>query len=334
MTIKDLAAKTGYGVGTVSRALNNLPNVSDRAREIILQAAEESGFELNITAKHLKQTHSNSILVIVKGIRNEFFADMLDALQTFLRPTSYELEVDYIDEDGNEVDRAVHLCRKKKPVGILFLGGNPGHFAENFRNITVPCVLISNDASSLPFRNLSSICADDFEIGRGAIHALADLGHRRIAVIGGRQDFSETSRLRYEGCKQAFAQRNIAFEEARDYRSVRFRPREGYEAVRSLLEGGADFTALFVVSDTVAVGAIRALREAGKRVPEDVSVLAVDGLPLGDFLVPQLATIRQNGREMALQGVRFLLEAIEEGKPALHRHFPFEIQLRESVRKI
>ena len=107
MTIKDLAAKTGYAVGTVSRALNDHPNVSDKARKVILQAAEESGFQLNVNAKQLKQTHSNSILVIVKGTGNELFAEMLEYIQNLIAKTRYQLVVDYNDEEENEVIRAV-----------------------------------------------------------------------------------------------------------------------------------------------------------------------------------------------------------------------------------
>ncbi len=122
MTIKDLAAKTGYAVGTVSRALNNHPNVSEKARQIILEAARESGFELNLNAKQLKQQHFNTILVVIKGIGNEMFSEMVPAIQSLIDKTHYQLVVDYMDEDANEVLRAVQLCREKKPMGILFLG--------------------------------------------------------------------------------------------------------------------------------------------------------------------------------------------------------------------
>ena len=105
MTIKDLATKTVYAVGTVSRALNNHPNVSEKARKIILRAAQESGFELNVNAKQLKQQHSTTILVVVKGIGNEQFSEMVESIQTLVARTSYQLAVDYMDEDLNEVIR-------------------------------------------------------------------------------------------------------------------------------------------------------------------------------------------------------------------------------------
>ena len=334
MTIKDLAAKTGYAVGTVSRALNNHPNVSEKARKAILEAAAECGFELNVNAKQLKQTHSNSILVIVKGTSNELFGEMLESIQSLIAATRYDLVVDYMDEDLNEVIRAVQLCREKKPLGLLFLGGNPQNFAADFDKIDIPSVVVTNNASALHFDNLSSVSTDDLEAGRCAIHTLADLGHRRIAVIGGDRESSETSRLRFEGCKMAFAERKLPFEEEKDYQGVRFSAQDGYKATKALLAAGSEFTAIFAIADVMAIGAIRALWESGKKVPEDVSVMGVDGLPLGEYLVPQLATIRQSVRRMALRGVEILLSTIEEGTAAVHETVPFGIQKRESIRAI
>ena len=227
MTIKDLAAKTGYAVGTVSRALNNHPNVSEKARAAILQAAEEVGFEINVNAKQLKQTHSNTVLVVVKGIGNELFGEMVEAIQHRIAETNYQLVVDYMDEDANEVTRALKLCREKKPLGILFLGGVNEHFRRDFAAIDIPCVVVTNNASDLPFENLSSVSTDDREAGRCAIETLIALGHRKIAVIGGDRQVSDTSRLRFEGCIRAFSDHQIPFDPDRDYQGVRYSYQDG-----------------------------------------------------------------------------------------------------------
>ena len=116
MTIKDLSAQTGYSVGTVSRVLNNQPNVSEKARKAILEAAAESGFQLNANAKQLKQSHSNSVLVVVRGTSNEMFSSMMETIQARIATTPHQLIVDYIDENSNEVSRAMQLCREKKPL--------------------------------------------------------------------------------------------------------------------------------------------------------------------------------------------------------------------------
>jgi len=334
MTIKDLAAITGYAVGTVSRALNDHPNVSDKARKAILQAAKEHGFQLNVNAKQLKQTHSNNILVIVKGTGNELFAEMLEYIQNLIARTHYQLIVDYMDEDLNEVIRAIQLCREKKPLGILFLGGNAKNFAADFDKIDIPCVEVTNDASSLSFSNLSSVTTNDREAARCAVDTLVAYGHRHIAVIGGDRSTSDISRLRYEGCQTSFREHGIAFDPERDYQGVRFSCQDGYKATRQLLKNGSHFTAIFAISDVMAIGAIRALWEAGLRVPEDVSIIGLDGLALGRYLIPQLSTVKQDFRTIALRSVAILLDAIEDGLSARHETVPFEVQRRESIRTL
>ena len=334
MTIKDLAVKTGYAVGTVSRALNNHPNVSDKARESILKAADECGFELNVNAKQLKQQHFNTILVVAKGIGNELFSEMIQSIQHLVSKTRYQLVVDYMDENANEVIRVIQLCREKKPMGVLFLGGNKDNFARDFDKIDVPCVLVTNTAADLHFPNLSSVATDDAEAAHCAIETMVALGHRKFAIIGGDRSVSDTSRLRYEGCRHAFDEHGIDFDDTLNYRGVRFSCEDGYRATKELLAGGREFTAMFAVADVMAMGAIRALWEAGLRVPEDVSVMGVDGLPLGSYLIPQLSTVRQSACRMAMRSVEILLDNMEKGLAPCHETVPFEVQKRESIRAV
>ena len=334
MTIKDLAAKTGYAVATVSRVLNNHPNVSEKARQVIMQAVEESGFQLNVNAKQLKQQHATSILVVVKGTANELFGELVESIQSLVAQTHYPLIVDYLDEDENEVRRAVQLCREKKPLGILFLGGNTHNFLADFDKIDVPCVVVTNDMSSVEFPNLSSVSVDGRQACYKAVESLIDQGHRRVVVVGGDRVLSDTSRQRFEGCLDAFHENGIEFDEELDYRGVRFSYQDGYDATKSLLGEGREFTALFAAADVMAIGAIRALRDAGKRVPEDVSVVGFDGLPLGSFLVPQLTTIVQPARQLAQRSVELLIASIEDGSVARHETVPFTLCQRESTRAI
>ena len=334
MTIKDLAAQTGYSVGTVSRVLNNQPHVSELAREVILKAAEESGFQLNSNAKQLKQQHSNSILAICKGTANELFDTLLVSLQSRMAQSDYPLIVDYIDEIENEVRRAVQLCLEKKPLGVLFLGGNHRDFLEDFQHISQPCVLVTNSAADLPFSNLSSVCADDALAAKMAVEHLMDKGHEKIVVIGGYRQYSDTTALRYHGCMEAFRERGIGFAEERDYETARFSFADGYRAAKALLERNPDFTALFAMSDVMAIGAIRALTDEGKRVPEDVSVVGFDGLHIGAYTLPRLTTIRQDVETMAQQCLELLRHNIEDGTGAKHSVIPVTLLDRESTREI
>ena len=334
MTIKDLAAQTGYAVGTVSRVLNNHPNVSEKARRAILQAVEESGFQINVNAKQLKQLYRTTVLVVVKGTGNELFSEMLESIQAMMAATNHPLAVDYMDEDSDEVRRAIQLCKEKKPAGLLFLGGNNRNFLNAFAEIDIPCVLVTNDASALPFSNLSSVATDDQAAARSAIEALIQMGHKKIAVIGGDRELSDTSRLRFEGCRQAFAQYGIAFDEEKDYQGVRYSYEGGYQATKTLIADGCRHSAIFAAADVMAIGAIRALGDSGFRVPEDVSVMGYDGLPLGSYLVPQLATVRQSAQVIAQRSVEILLKAIQTGGESQHEMIPYAIQLRESVHAV
>ena len=332
MTIKDISAQTGYSVGTVSRVLNNQPNVSEKARQVILEAANRSGFQLNANAKQLKQQHSNAILVVVKGTSNELFSSLVESIQTHMNEKPQALVVDYLDEDANEVLRALQLCREKKPLGILFLGGNRDHFLADFGKITVPSVLVTNDASGLSFANLSSVSSDNALAARTAIDNLAALGHRKIAVIGGDRETSDTTKLRYQGCMEAFQTHGIGFDGELDYESVRFSFEGGYKAAQNLLRRGREFTAIFAMADIMAIGAIRALRDAGLRVPEDVSVMGFDGLLIGQYLIPTLSTIRQSVEELAALSIQILQENIDAPQAPRYETVPVAVELRESTR--
>lgn len=334
MTIKDLAAQTGYSVGTVSRVLNHQPNVSEKARHIILKAAADSGFQLNANAKQLKQQHGTSILVVVKGTSNELFSSLVEAIQARVSLTEYPLVVDYVDEDGNEVRRAVQLCREKKPLGILFLGGNRDNFLECFHEIPIPCVLVTNDAKDLAFPNLSSVASDNVAAAKMAIEHLLRLGHREFAVIGGDPRNSDTTLLRYQGCLEAFREHGIAFNGETDYEGVRYSFADGYRAVENLLSRGRKFTALFAMSDVMAIGAIRALRDAGLRVPEDVSVVGFDGLTIGEYTVPMLSTVCQDVPNLAGRSLQILQENMAGTGSRRHETLPVTFLQRESSRRI
>ena len=334
MTIKDLSAQTGYSVGTISRVLNNQPNVSEKARKAILAAAEASGFQLNANAKQLKQQQSNSILAVVKGTSNQFFAGLVESIQKRLIQTSYPLVVDYIDEDDNEVRRALQLCREKKPRGVLFLGANRQNLEADFGKIGVPCVVVTNSAAGLDFPNLNSVASDDRQATRDAIDTLAQMGHRQFVIIGGEHRVSGTAGMRYEGCLEAFRANGIVFDEEQDYEAVRFSYEGGYRAAERLLERGRKFTALFAMADVMAIGAIRALTDHGLKVPEDVSVLGFDGLKLADFVVPKLSTVRQDVNALAEESIRILLENIPSLQPPRHETVPVQVELKESIRNV
>lgn len=335
MTIKDLSAQTGYSVGTVSRVLNDQPNVSEKAKKTILEAAAACGFQLNTNAQQLKQQRSNIILVLVKGSSNQLFSALVESIQARVRSSAtYHLVVDYLDEDSNEVLRALQLIREKKPRGILFLGGNQEHFLKDFSRIDTPCVLVTSSGSDLPYQNLSSVCCDEDEAVKQTIEKLIDMGHRDIAIIGGNMETSDTARRRFHGCLAAFQEHGIPFDPDLDYATARFSYEAGYQAAEKLLRRSIRYTAIFCMADVMAMGAIRALSDRGFHVPMDVSVVGFDGLPIGEFIVPRLATVSQSVDLLAQRSVELLRQHMEGSHDAVHEVIPAQLQWRESARAL
>ena len=193
MTIVDIAKESGYSVSTVSRVLNGRRDVSPAARTKIMEIVEARHFVPNNNAKHLKQTVSMSILILVKGTSNMLFANIIEAVQTTVEDSEYSIRVHYLDEDANEVSEAIKVCREHKPMGILFLGGNEKYFREQFDQVKVPCVLVTNRGDELGFANLSSVAIDDTAAAEEAVDYLFAQGHTNIAVIGGDLQVSSTT---------------------------------------------------------------------------------------------------------------------------------------------
>ena len=333
MTIKDLAAKTGYAVGTVSRVLNNHPNVSEKARAAILAAVEESGFQLNVNAKQLKQSHATTILVIIKGTGNVVFFQMLEQIQSLLAKTCYPIHVEYMHGADNEVRRAINLARERKTLGVIFLGGNLENFRTDFPALGLPAVLVTNDAGNLGFDSLSSVFVDDRRAARQAVQTLISLGHKRIAVVGGHRRYSDVSRKRWEGVLDAVNAHGLPIDPEEDYATAYFTPEGGCSGVEELLRRKREFTAIVTMSDLMAMGVVRTLRDNGLRVPEDVSVMGFDGIPLGEFYIPRLSSVAQPALDMASRCVELLLGMIEEKAPATHEAVPFTLIYRESTGK-
>ena len=326
MTIKDIARESGYAVGTVSRVLNNQPDVSEKARKRIMAVVEKYHFRLNNNAKHLKQQTNSGIAIIVKGTRNMLFANMVESLQGLIKEKNYACLLYYIGENDNEVEQALQVCRERQPMGILFLGSNLENFKDLFEGVDIPCVLVTNSAESLNFANLSSVSIDDTAAAERAIEYLVSLGHKEIGILGGEMKemkHSNPAKSRYDGCISAFQKLNLTFDAKKQFESTAFTMDGGYEAMERLLDKMPDLTAVFIMSDVMALGAIRAVKNRGLRVPEDISVIGFDGIEMGQYLVPRLTTIQQPSQELANRCVDILLQQICEDKPAISERVPF-----------
>lgn len=339
ITIKDIAKKCGVGVSTVSRAMNNHPDINPETKQMILDTIAEYDYIPNNSARNLKRSESNTIAVLVKGIDNPFFQGMFEIFEQQVQKTNYTFIIHRVEEREDEIAVALELEREKRLKGIIFLGGYFGTAEERMRKMNIPFVLCTVGMTDRVDKRLySSVSIDDCKESYRLVSYLCGLGHRRIAIITGKIDDESIGKLRYQGYVQALKDHGIEL----DSRLVRYMkqdlpeysPENGYAVAKELLEEGVDFTVLYVVSDNTAFGACKALLEAGKRIPEDYSVAGFDGIKLARYYHPSLTTMSQPCEEMAQASIRLLIDLIEGRKENQHKIFDATLQEGESVRRI
>ena len=333
MTIKDIARLSGYGVSTVSRALNGHPDVNEETRQKIADIVKKYKFEPNANARQLKQTVSKSILLIVKGKFNVFFSPIIEYIQNSMDATGYDLITQYLDEEEDEIKSAEKLCREKKPLGILFLGGDIESFRRGFGTITVPSVLCTTRGDEIQSELFSSVSVDDVEGGRIAADYLLDCGHRHIGILHGNFTASYPSKLRYDGCRLSFENRGLP-EDTLKSETCAFSMASAYEATKALLEKNPEITAVFAMSDTMAIGAIRAILDTGKRVPEDISVIGFDGTEIAGYYNPVIATVRQPAGEIAAISLEQLYNLLDNRVKSNHILLRSRLVEGASVRRL
>ena len=225
------------------------------------------------------------------------------------------------------------MAREYKPRGFLFLGGNLDCFRSDFAAISAPAVLLTNSARGMDFPNLSSVTTDDTAAARRAMDLLLEGGHRRVGILGVNFDCAQISYSRFLGCQESFEAHGLVLDAAwTEY--CRYSMAEGYAAAGRILDRTEGLTALFALSDVMAIGAIRCLRDRGLRVPEDISVVGFDGVALGEYCVPRLTTIRQDTRSMVLRAAEILLSRLDGELPPVYETIPFTVIPGESAAAI
>lgn len=339
-TIKDIAKICGVGVSTVSRAINNHPDINPETKEKIMNTIKEYGYVPNNSARNLKRVDAQAIAVLVKGISNPFFSNMIKVIEKECKKKHYSMELSHIESDEDEVDAALKVVKEKRLRGIIFLGGLFSHSAEKLRKLNVPFVF--STAGSIPENisknQYSNIGVDDRKESARMVDYLIGLGHERIAMVVAEADEESIGKLRLEGYFESLQAHNIEINPKLIYQTRNdighFSMENGYQTTKKLIDSGEEFTAVYAVADALAIGAIRALLESGLRVPEDVSVAGYDGIDVSGYISPSLTTIRQPVEEMAKDTVKLLFDIIAGKKDHQHISYDGELLVRESTKEI
>ncbi|MCI9133916.1 MAG: LacI family transcriptional regulator [Lachnospiraceae bacterium] len=336
ITIKDIARICKVGVTTVSRAMNNHPDINEETKQMIMKVIEEYHYVPNNSARNLKRSDSRTIAVLIKGIDNPFFSSMIGVLEHECQEEHYTFLLHRVEEREDELYVALELEKEKKLRGIIFLGGCFTHSEEELRQLKVPFVICTVQMPEEISKDVySSVSVDDRLESFRMVDYLCGLGHKRIAIITAWEDDESIGRQRYEGYESALEKHGLSVEPdlvlPMKEGIKTYSMESGYVVVREALERGLSFTALYAVSDTVAFGACRALLEAGKRIPEDVSVCGFDGIEMSEYYHPSLTTMCQPKEEMAREAIGLLFGMIKKKRGNEHMLFSARLMEREST---
>ena len=307
-SIKEVAARAGVSVATVSRVLNDSTPVTVETRDRVLAAVRAMDYSIDQRARALRRQKSGTLGLIVAEIRNPFFTEAIHSIEAIAYESGHSLFLCNSDEDPKRERFHLRAMQAQRIDGIIILpvteSGRPllplvGH--------DIPVVCLDRRVYDL---DLDVVLVDNVAGARLAVAHLAALGHRRIGYIGGRPVTPGIERL--EGYRLGLEEHGILADPdlARDGDSMR---ESGYREALALIDLPDPPTAIFVINNPMSLGALTAIHERGLRVPEDISVVGFDDAPWSALLDPPLTTIAQPTDQLGRAAVRLLLERIDGG---------------------
>ncbi|MBP3985351.1 LacI family DNA-binding transcriptional regulator [Pseudoxanthomonas helianthi] len=327
-TIYDIARRVGVSAGTVSRALSRPEKVLPATRQRIEQAAAALGYVPNTVARTLKTQRSGKILVTVPDIANPFFAQILQGAEEAAQAADYAVLLGDTQHQPDREERYAQMLRRNEADGLIVLGHRLPPTAREIVRQLGDIAPVVNGCEFDPALGIPSVHIDNAAASRAAMEHLYELGHERIAVVGGPPD-NPLHQQRLEGAKAAGRARGRL--RLLTVAPGDFSVESGYAAAKDLLSQAPAPTAAFCFSDQMALGVLAACRDLGVRVPEDFSIVGFDDLASSRYLTPPLTTISQPMREIGVRAVNLLL-AIVEGVEVPHQQtLAFSLMLRGST---
>ncbi len=327
VTSIEVAQRAGVSQSTVSRVFSTgSPNVSNEARDRVLKASRELGYQPNAIARMMSTRQTNIIGIVMATITSPFYPYVLEKFLRELQGIDRQVLL-FTASETQSVDDLLPLALQYQVDALIITSATLSSEMAAISTRSGTPVILFNRTVSAP--NVSAVCADNVAGGRLAADVLLDSGHRNPAFIAGIQDTS-TSQDRERGFRERLRERGV-MRWLRQQGSYTYE--SGYAAAQALLDQPQPPDALFCANDIMALGAVDALRARGVRVPDEVSVIGFDNIPMAGWGAYQLTTISQEVDQMIERTIALMLERIEApDRPARVELVPGRLIVRASVR--
>jgi LacI family transcriptional regulator len=329
VNIRHVAHEAGVSAQTVSRVLNNRPDVAAETRQRVQDVITKLGYRPSALARGLSSQRTRTLGLITADFSDYFFTQVIAGAEAEARQYGYRFMLGSTERNPEDEPEYIRLLTERHVDGILFArpSTEPDHsYLVSLLRDGVPVV---TTAYHIPGQALTVIDVDNIDGGQQATRCLLERGHDRVAMITGPASW-KSAHDRTQGYMIALEAAGVAFDPGL-IAEADWSIGSGYRAAQQLLARERPFSALFVHNDQMAIGALRALREAGRRVPADISVVGYDDIPIAEYCEPRLTTIRQPMREVGAVATRLLIQAVEKpGAPQGEILLKTELVVRDS----
>ncbi len=308
VNIKRVAREAGVSTQTVSRVINNRPDVSSETRRHVQQIITRLGYQPNAIARSLVSNRTHTLGLITSDFADYFFSQVIAGAEAEARQRGYFFMLGSTQRNPEDEPVYIRLLTERHVEGILWARPSAEPDDRHLRGLLEEGVPVVTTAYHLPREVLTVVDVDNLDGGFQATQCLLDQ-HRRVAMITGPATWKSVLD-RSNGYRRALEQASLPFDADRVVEGD-WSYASGYRAMRELLSRGGAITGVFAQNDQMAIGAMHALREGGRRVPDDVAVVGYDDIPVAEFCDPPLTTIRQPMCEVGQVATRLLIQAIE-----------------------
>jgi LacI family transcriptional regulator len=313
-TMKRIAGELGVSITTVSKVLNNRADISEATRTRVLAKVEELGYRRNAVARSLSLRRSHTLGIVIPDLMHSFFVEIIAGIEPVASSRGYGLLLCSSSEDPDKERSELQMLRSRQVDGIVLASAHGSGITELLQQLTKQgTTLVMIDRDDHPSVKCHRVLTDDERVGQLATSHLVDLGRRAIAHIGGPAIVH--AKRREKGWRDALRAGGIKPSEEWIVRGG-FMESEGYRAMKRLLGVRPKIDAVFAANDPSAIGAMKAIWEAGLRVPDDVAVVGVGDIALGDLLRVPLTTVGWSRKDQGRHAAELLLNSLDEDSGA------------------